>query len=200
MKLIDALNKVNKHVNNLSHPAFSIAESFGMYGLDWEKAETRLKGYWLNVWICTDEWVGQQAVFFDDVLVGYTEQLSRKGSLDIYFLNKEFAENVKQWIKECTEEDETEFNIALQDSLDTEFPEAGYVPYTILWHPSMILDGEVIYNGSYVTIVDKLRQNWYEFGSPFQVKVKTQLGEELLVPLEDIKIPLRIKKESSSLI
>ncbi|MFA7287193.1 MAG: hypothetical protein WC052_06025, partial [Patescibacteria group bacterium] len=55
----------------------------------------RLKGYWINKWICTDTHVGEMAYFLDDELVFTCEQTARKSDAAIYFVDPSAYQKVK---------------------------------------------------------------------------------------------------------
>lgn len=101
MLTIEAARRVTKTKENCDDiPKLEIAlESlFLIDGLErhklwntWDEANEyrhRLKGYWINKWNCSDTHVGEMAYFLDDELVFICEQTSRKGVVQIYFIDQ----------------------------------------------------------------------------------------------------------------
>lgn len=102
MKLIDALKNVIKTQENSEHPNFDeFCELAGVnsYDVTYDTFVERLKAYWLKCWLCTDTWVGMQAIYLDDVLVAYTEQTARKNCYHISFIDKDSADKVIDFIR-----------------------------------------------------------------------------------------------------
>lgn len=48
-----------------------------------EEFENRFHYAWIRKHYCTDSWVGFKVYWFDDVLIGYSDQAGRKSSLDM---------------------------------------------------------------------------------------------------------------------
>lgn len=66
----------------------------------------RLKGYWMNKWLCTDTHVGEMAYFLDDELVFTCVQTARKSDAHLYFVDQAAYDKVKVFIDQYRIPDE----------------------------------------------------------------------------------------------
>lgn len=119
----------------------------------------RLKGYWINKWLCTDTHVGEMAYFLDDELVFTCEQTARKSDAAIYFVDQAAYDKVKvfmDYFREPVELPTAEF-IGEQQTPDTvtrewadsclhkrgfyqgREVEVGHIPYNV--RPTLTLPG-----------------------------------------------------------
>jgi hypothetical protein len=159
MKLIDALKNVIRTVENqdtwLEPEKFGDALNVSAYNYDSDKFNSRLKAYWIHYHCCTDTWVGFQALYFDDELVGCTDQEGRKCDYEIKFLDKEAALRVKEFLKECADNEIDELPIIIPAELDEEISETMSWPYAEFLLP---LDYKGTYNGVPVTFDETARR------------------------------------------
>lgn len=108
MRTIDAALRVTKTKENCDDiPKLEkcLAYLFAIEGLEyhehwnnWSEENVyrqRLKGYWINKWLCTDTHVGEMAYFLDDELVFTCEQTARKSDAAIYFVDQAAYDKVK---------------------------------------------------------------------------------------------------------
>lgn len=121
MKLIDALRKVVKTKENTDDPdidKFCSVAGISSYDVSYTEFTKHLKAYWLRCWLCTDTYVGIQAIYLDDELVAYTEQTARKNPYDVFFIGKAEADKTINFIRSIMESDDN--NIASPEDLDGE--------------------------------------------------------------------------------
>jgi hypothetical protein len=124
MKFIDALINVQKDDANkngwFNLEQFCNIAKLDEYDIDSEKVYTRITAYWVERWLCTDTWVGTQAIYLDDRLVGATTQTARKNDIHLKFIGKAEAEVVCEWIRACKNPDEDEYPILTPEELSQE--------------------------------------------------------------------------------
>lgn len=100
MKFIDILlNVVKTAENSNDQNPDEFSDSVGMAEVvDWPIFNRHVTGYWVTKHLCTDTWVGLQAIYLDGELIGTSNQQYRKASIDIHYLNEACAEKMRQFI------------------------------------------------------------------------------------------------------
>ena len=109
VKLIDALRNVDRLENNLAS-RFSLHTFVEFFNYNYtdqddEKFETRVKLYWVFSHYCTDTIVGLEAIYMDNVLIGYRYLAHRKSSTEHKFLSKELMEQLRTFVGDCISTD-----------------------------------------------------------------------------------------------
>lgn len=129
MKASEIVKRIRKTKNNVHHYCEDdLANSFGIHdSIPWEQCHTRLKGYWLYSWTCTDTTVGTSLLFLDDEFVGYTQQMARKSDVRYVWESAEAARNVRKFLYDLVEDDEDCFDIW---DPEQDIPEYFTVDYT----------------------------------------------------------------------
>lgn len=131
MKLIDALNNVDKTHNNKNYIDYpEIAKEFGFDGwcINYQKADERMSAYHLIKWLCSDTWVGTLVYYLDGNLVAYSTQSARKSSKLFYFVSNEAAEKTREFLLSVIPEDEID-KPDIDDNLDREIADGYTVEY-----------------------------------------------------------------------
>lgn len=119
MRTIEAARRVTKTEENcddIPHLDRAIARLFEIDSIEYNPKwgnwsgeypeRARLKGYWINKWLCTDTHVGEMAYFLDDELVFTCEQTARKNDAFLYFVDQAAYDKVKVFIDQYRLPDE----------------------------------------------------------------------------------------------
>lgn len=97
MKLIDAIKVIDKSSRNSSsldeESFYSNLELQYDYSID--LTEHEFSAYYLAVWLCTDEWVGTRAIFYQDKFICIDHKSARKANHEYIWLNKETKEKIR---------------------------------------------------------------------------------------------------------
>lgn len=154
VKLREIIAKIDKNSKNeASVKIEQLAQELGINYHDYydsSKEDARLKAYYIGHWCCTDSYVGHRAYFLDDVLVATSYQAGRKSDEDYYWVSKEAAISVKQFIETLTTD---VLNIEILD-IDEDYGEGFFVNYS-----SQLLTDTLIEKatGEKVIVVEKWR-------------------------------------------
>lgn len=105
MKLIDALNRVDKTNEYTNFPLASIAKAVGVSSdtlstVDAANVNSRLKSYWLRVTTCNGG-IKIAALYVDDTLVGYLKTKHRDPKTKVIFLDTCSADRVYALLTTC---------------------------------------------------------------------------------------------------
>lgn len=183
ISLRDAAYRVIRDADNQDsigwNESFATALGQEMYDLDWEKAEGRIKCYWLHRWYCTDSYVGARVYYFDDEPLAVSIQTGRKSSEDFYFLDRDRTMAARDFIRSCVPEPyfvmlDDEKQIALRN------------PVSYL---TQLLDYEGLVDGQPVTL-DRKVQHEHTKGKIVTTTLVMPDGE--VRPIKDFLIPLKI--------
>lgn len=123
IKLLDALVNVDKSEDNTDEVNLTaLCDIVDVYEFDVDRDQLNysLKAYWVKRWLCTDRYVGIQAIYLYGKLVAYSTQTARKNRYDIYFLDKQHAENVASFVRYCIDPVDPDYPIATNESLQQE--------------------------------------------------------------------------------
>ncbi len=192
MKLSDiilSLSKDEKNENSADMEA--LCQELGVYTPYnyWEEFGRRLKGYYIESWLCTDTTVGACAYFLDEEFVFLGIQTSRKSDESFSFKTKDSASKVRQYLPDLNKE-QTLGTVDILP-LDDDVEELDSVPYS-----SQIQNTTGFYKGLGVEVVevcwgyntDKSRGITMN-----EVRVKViSTGEILLIPCNDYKMKINI--------
>lgn len=140
------LRKLINQVNIETKPSWEkLANEFGI-SLNWTE-DTRLKCYFIERWYCTDSCVGTRVYFLDNEFVCISYQSGRKMNENFYFVSKEIANKVGEYLKSLVE---IEYNVDIieENFLDEVIPDE----YTIEYN-SQIIQKQGYLNGQLVEIV-----------------------------------------------
>ena len=101
----------------------------------------------IKEWNCTDSWVGDHAIYYNEELICITHQPYRKSSVEIKWVSKEVFDTISAFVRslvECDEEDDNSY-IDFDSEVDTSYR----LEYTnqLLHHHST-----AFYHGKKVTI------------------------------------------------
>ncbi len=193
MKLKDAIRLVDKGEENSTHAdiddfarAVDADTSIG-WSEEWN---SRVKGYWLIRWMCTDTWVGKRVYFLDDKPVAVSMQTARKSDEYIEFLDKESVELIRKFIFELGSEGESEVSLADLEEDVEDFYNFDLTDYFL--ESKAFVDGKP---------VDITHRKWFDNEEDekwcicYHCKVKFEDGEERVVKAEDVWFPLRVAGE-----
>ena len=123
-EIISSINFDDKRIQT-SPDWEKLASNFGIYDLYWSE-DTRLKGYHVKTWLCTDTWVGWVAYFLDNKFVCLSSQTARKSSTDFDFASNEAHSKLRDYLFSLTNNEE--FKVDILD-LNIEVPERYSVSY-----------------------------------------------------------------------
>jgi hypothetical protein len=204
MNFLEMLLQVDKAESNISeNDPYIFSEAVGLTeAVGWTTFNDHVKGYWVRPKLSHDTWVGLAAIYLDDELVATTNQLTRKGSGFIRFLNTTCAEKMKQFIL---------MNVADSDNHYCTYPVAElFAPvsdgYTVSFS-DQLLDSRGFYNGKPVTVAGVANKNslfdtaiLIKFDNESDRKLDPLLIESLndesvyVIEIADFIIPNRVKK------
>jgi hypothetical protein len=105
-----------EYCNILSHA------NYGDEHLD-EKFGARVKDIPIHTWMCTDALVGLYTIIMDNEVIGWHWQSARKSDCVYRFLSRQHAEQLKNFIEECTIPEDTIDNlVASKEELEKTIP------------------------------------------------------------------------------
>lgn len=131
MKFIDMLKNVRKDDTNKHYlKAYSLCSVVDLSPssyIDLDEQD-RLQAFWLKTWMCTDTMVGVAAIFLDGELVGCTNQTARKNDYEIFFINRECAIKIRDYMLTLFDDTDPEFQYPTLtvEELETEYDAVGY--------------------------------------------------------------------------
>lgn len=167
-----------------SAPAWeTLSELFDIYGLHWSN-DKRLKSVFIQVWYCTDTYVGLRAYFLDDVFIATSWQPNRKSDEEFTFTSIEAARMLKDYLFSLLEEtSEIDINVFKEDDLDEEFEDTFTVEYN-----SQILHNKVYYEGEEAEVL-QCQYPWSDKEKYFHtVKIKTADNKTKEVNCKSLKL------------
>lgn len=153
IKLREAIERVTRCQDNEADASFE-DEFKELFQVDldfdstwWSDAEKRgrLRGYWLEMWNCTDTWVGRSLYFLDGEFVFMHHQTARKSPGCTTFLNRDAFEKVREFIESFRHQPEPK----AEEWLD---PEAEYEIYETMTYPDAMVRRRAIYQGRVVGV------------------------------------------------
>ena len=195
MKLSDiilSLSKDEKNENSADMEA--LCQELGVHAPYnyWEEFGRRLKGYYIESWLCTDTTVGACAYFLDEEFVFLGIQTSRKSGESFSFKTKGSASKVRQFLLDLIDlnKEETLESVDILN-LDDDVEELYSVPYS-----SQIQNTTGFYKGLSVEVVEVCRGYNTDKSRGItmnEVRVKViSTGEILLIPCYDYKMKINI--------
>lgn len=194
MKLCDLIERLDKTVANDAWVDLnSLANELGVSAYEFNE-DTRLKGYYVMKWLCTDTWVGAIALFLDDVFVGYSYQSARKSDIRYFFTNRESYEALRQYVIDSIKYEELDYPETYID-MDEEMEEGYHVNYN-----EQLLTKKFIYSPTGENVVlsrNRVTQKEAdEFGEYRDSLSKIVIHgiEEIVVPTKDLLIPYPTKE------
>lgn len=151
--------------------------------------DERVKGYFLSKNYCTDSWVGLQAIFFDDRLVAIMHQEGRKSDPEYWFVDRESALELRQFMTVTRPEPELSY-------ID---PNEEINDHYTLEYANGILDKKGFYNGEPVEYVMKhvKPDDPYKGYLSSKIVVKHATGATQVIDCRDYFIPLAVAKPQS---
>lgn len=150
-KIISEIDFNNKQLE--STPDWGgLANEFDIYHLNYSE-DPRLKAYHLQVWYCTDSWVGTRAYFLDGEFVATSYQKGRKYDEEFEFVSIEVAEKVRDYLLSLLK-GQTELNVSIMDDLDEEIEDTYKIEFN-----EQILHSHAFYKGEKVKILNKRGKN-----------------------------------------
>ena len=191
MKFIDALLNVDKsRPSNPNLDEFCQELDVETYDVNYTKLDDSFKSYYLTHHLCTDTWVGIEAIYLNDKLVAYTNQTSRKGSYYIAFINQECAKLTKSFLESCMEQRDPSYNIEDEEELNREL-----VPFYHVSYSGQLIDDHGFHNERPVTVL-KFRVNPNDCIDQ-QIKISyDDTKEEEIIFVHKLMIPIKVNKEN----
>lgn len=193
MKLSEIFQRVQKNgrysVTDADIDDFSRAANAEVY-LGWsEEWDKRVKGYWVQRWLCTDTWVGRRVYFLDGEPLAVSWQSARKSPEDIEFVSVEMADKCRKFIYELHGEGEPSYDLCNMDEDIAEFYNFDLSDY--------FLEPKGFVDGIEVDIIERCawpegdrKSHWISHHSI----VRFPDGTEKMVNAEDIHFPLLVNR------
>lgn len=183
MKLGDMIKRVDRSEANYTEAylydfceVLDIQDYVGKY----DEFSNRVKGYYLSKWLCTDTWIGTIVYYMDDIPVAVSAQYARKNEKDIYFVSKETAAKVKEFILTLVESPE----VPLCD-LEEEFEDTYIVEF-----PEQLLTDSGFVAEKLCKVVSDRPKNPYGMRNTIKVQFEDESTEE--VDVRNFRIPYHI--------
>lgn len=184
MKIKELIQRVRKTEKNEDYVNIDgLAFEFGIMDAGSPQHTPRIKCYWVANHICTDTWVGHRVYFLDDVPVCTSSQSCRKGDETFFWLSREHAREVREYIVSLMVEEEDPLdNINIADT-ELEMGEGYFIEYT-----GQMLVNDVLFKGELVKVVEDIHyiNGKYNFHN---IKIETKEGVSLTVDVRDVLIP-----------
>lgn len=183
MKLMEAILNVDKSKPNTWLSFEDLCIALGLHGY-WDSEpkdmQSRLVGYDIVQWYCTDTHVGLTAVYFDGEPAATIWQTSRKGDREWKFVSADIAKKIYDWI---VNNKELKF-----DLLDPE-EEIGET-FTVEYN-DQLLTNKGVYKGKPVTVIKRFTEiDLWE-----KVIIQDDAGKSKIIDLKDFKIPFNMAKK-----
>lgn len=157
MKLKEIIERINfEDTEMYSSVDFEkLANEFEIYDLYWSE-DTRLKAYFVKVWLCTDRLVGTRAYFLDDEFIAISEQNARKSNEYFSYVSHESSLKLKSYLESLRVKDDLMINLL---NLDEELNESYAIEYnTQIVHKTAILNNEEV---KIANIYKTDQTNWF---------------------------------------
>lgn len=187
MKLSELIPLVDKSERNEHHFSAWDSDLFRDLAIDvepeYDALNANLKRYWLNVWQCTDTWVGLAIIFLNDECVGLSYQSGRKSQETYWWVSKQTRIDVRDYIlsliKPPIYDDDYE-----GIGLDEDISDLCKISYA-----SEIIGSKTrkcLYNGEEVKIIN----TFYGKYDNNDVEIELPSGEHIITGCEHLDFPL----------
>lgn len=158
--------------------------------IDDENEEHQLKYYWLAHHYCTDSWVGIRVYYLNDDPVCVSHQAGRKCSEDFYWVSKEAADKVREYLLSLAKPMAND-NISYAP-LDEEMGEGYKVDYS-----GQLLDTQVMLDGEMVEVINQPQYNANGDMNFHTIDIREQDGTTKSVDIGKILVPWKINHEAN---
>lgn len=178
-------NKTSMDIDNIARD-LCIANCY----IGWnEEFNERIKGCYLESWMCTDTYVGLAVFYMDDEVIAFSYQSARKSYELFEFVSEEAANKLRQFIISLMDDDD----IIQPSFVDLD---QGIGPYYHVNYASELLVSEGFYQGELVKIVPG--QKFNDYSTPAsewsKLNVEKSDGEIIRIKLEEFDIPTNLHK------
>jgi len=187
MKLIDALKNVIKTNENSS--SVDPEDLFHAVGLQydwgsWEAFNKRVSAYWIVRWNCTDTWVGLQALYLDDELIGAMSQNARKNDKIISFVSVDMADKFRNFCVSLMQEEERHYDLI---DLNEEINPTYSVDYN-----DMLVDDEGFFKNRPCKYIRAQRTRGCYLDTKITIQFKDGDQETIEIPVYLFVIPIKV--------
>lgn len=179
-EIFENVNKVESNEEWIDIEKILNDMDIGYYGYD-HKPNTKIKSYWVSVWMCTDTYVGLRAYFFEDEPLALSYQPYRKSDEKFYYVSKKMYDRLKTYVLFLIE-DEDEYSFNLLD-MDENIGDG----YSIDYSNNLIrgLHKHARFNGYKVKIIGNANPKDYIS----QKLIIEKDGNESVVNIQDLEFP-----------
>lgn len=201
MKLIDMMKAVSKDIGNV-HELCWCEDMYQSVDLDYYMIEKssdysqlfskRLVSYWLTRWMCTDTMVGLRVIYFDGEPAGLYYQAARKSTVEISYLNKDVANEIRQFLLSLYQVPQPNFDII---KIDQQYDQGEYYCLT---YASQVVDKQAILLASN-EFVEVTKTRVFDEDGDYrmrQVEVTMKDGTTQLVIVGDLGFKYRIEDKA----
>lgn len=194
MKFYEVLKHVDKSIYNTANPdCTKFCEAVGVNDyIDYQEFDKHVKCYWIRSHFCTDQKVGECAVYLKNVLVGYTSQQHRKSDYVIYFIDEASALWMQQFLLSLVHTESCQFNILTDEAIDEETD----MYYTCDYGDELFVDSVGLYTDAF-GVVQKVAvssRTGLFADNISMVRVRpVEGGEEFMIPAKEFMIPIKVK-------
>lgn len=186
MLLRDALKNVDRSEKNTRDAEIQYFARIFDLNMHWDdRFGERVKEHYVQKWMCTDQWVGLSAYYFDGELVAASWQPARKSDLKLEFVSKEAAIKIRDFMMSLQVADE-EFVIPILDEVE----EIGE-HYNVHYNCQLLVD-KGFYKGEEVEVV---KEEGSRLWNTDKVMIRTKADCCFEIPLSKFDIPYHVKKE-----
>ncbi len=152
------------------------------------EVENMLHGYWVVRWNSHDTWVGIQAIYRRDELVGMSIRASRTNPPDYLWVNEAAYQAVRDWLQSVADQAKTEPDLIEDQSIDSTYR---------MTSKNQIVDLDAFYQGLPVKIDLQWKSPDLEKGaepanSVGCVGVEHADGRKELIPVSQLQFKLRL--------
>lgn len=188
MKLIKALQNVDKSTSyECDYEDLCSALGRTSEHIDYDKYSEGLKSYFFRRWVCTDTFVGESAFYLFDKLVGYSIKTYGKATTEFFFLTKDLAEEVNNFVTSC----ETTDNSFKYELLSVQLSELDIGDFYTIPYAKAYIDKDCIYENEPAKIIRSIGDSEYTHK---ELQILKSDGSTVIVPTEHITFKYKVTK------
>lgn len=185
MNILEAIQKVDrsdKNSTNAKIEEFCQELSINEYSWWSDEFDQNVKGYYLVKWHCTDTWVGTVVWFFKDKPVAISHQNGRKSETRYSFIDKECADELRNYILSIIPKEEPHYNILDINSTIDDI-------YNVTFFSQLLVD-KGFYKGRSCTCIAFDKTDYI----CTKIKVEFDDGTTKIIPVNEFDIPIHVIK------
>ncbi len=206
MKLLDIINNVikTKENSNINHYT-SLYEEILDAGYPAVKdgaekeIDSSIKEYWVQLWYCTDTYVGNSVLFFKEKPVCYITQSARRNDRKYHWISKEVFNEVANYLRSFIVIEENE-NVKI---LSDEDMNCNIGEYYEVQFSQQLLDKEVYYKGKLHKVASRHPDQigadgnfTWSLPQTQNILIENESGEKIKVGIKEVKVRYHVSKDT----